>query len=157
MSKAQQRFGAAGVKSCWSRFSARPSAQPALLQGRRPRRVLARSPALLQHAGDAMATNGSAGRRQFLVDPRRAVKAPVLLEHGLDFRGDQGVIRLPLSRWCLLSVLPGVVTAAGHSKPAAEPGDGVLTCELIDQAKPIGGSCSFAYCAAASLKKRFPS
>jgi hypothetical protein len=68
----------------------------------------------------------------------------VLLEYGLDFSGDQGVIRLPLSRWCLLPVLPGVVTAAGHSQPAAEPGDGVLIGELIDQAKPLGGSCSLA-------------
>jgi hypothetical protein len=31
----------------------------------------------------------------------------------------------------------------------------VLISKLIDQAKPLGGSCPFAKCAAASLKKSF--
>jgi hypothetical protein len=104
-----------------------------------------------------MMLDGPSGRTQFLVDPRRAVEATVLLEHCLDFSGDQGVLRLPLSRRRLLPVLPGVVTAAGHSQPATQPGDGVLISELIDQAKPLGGSCSLAKCAAASLKNPFPS
>ena len=78
-----------------------------------------------------------------------------LLEHRLDFSGDQGVLHLPLSRRCLLPVLPGVVTAAGPSQPATQPGKGVLISELIDQAKPLGGSYSLAKCAAASLKKSF--
>jgi len=99
--------------------------------------------------------DGPAGRTQFLVDPRRAVEAMVLLEHRLDFSGDQGVLRLPLSRRRLLPALPGVVTAAGHSQSAAVPGDGVLISQLIDQAKPLGGSCSLTKGAAASLKKSF--
>lgn len=32
--------------------------------------------------------------------------------------------------------------AAGHSQTATEPDDGVLISQLIDQAKPLGGSCS---------------
>ena len=65
------------------------------------------------------------------------------------------ILHLPLSWRCLLPVLPGVVTAAGHSQPATQPGNGVLISELIDQAIPLGGSCSLAKCAAASLKKSF--
>jgi len=102
-----------------------------------------------------MAPDWPAARMQFLVDPRRTVEAMVLLEHRLDFSGDQGVLVFPLSRWCLLPVLPGVVTAAGHSQPATQPGNGVLINELIDQAKPLGGSCSWAKYAVASLKISF--
>jgi hypothetical protein len=111
----------------------------------------------LHQASNTIATDGPAGRMQFLVVPLRAVKSPVLLEHCLDFSGDQGVIRLPLYRQCLVPVLPGVLTAAVNPRPTVEPGDGVLIAELIDQVKPLGGSCSLAKWAFASLKKFFSS
>lgn len=72
----------------------------------------------------------------------------MLVEHSLE----PAVITVFLAnrfRRYLLPVLPGIRTDAGHPKPAAEPGEGVL----IDQVKPFGGSCSFAKCATASLKR----
>jgi hypothetical protein len=93
-------------------------------------------------------------RRALLVDPGRSVEAPVLAEHRLDLNGEVGVLGRPLSR-SLLPLPPGVVAAAGHPQLPAQPGHRVAISEFIDQAKPLGGSCSFAKCAAASLKKSF--
>ncbi|MEC7738856.1 MAG: hypothetical protein VYE46_08295 [Cyanobacteriota bacterium] len=73
-----------------------------------------------------MAPDGPTSRTQFLVDPRRAVKAMVLLEHRLDFSGGQGVLHMPMYRRCLLPVL---LTTAGQSQPATQPGNGVLMSE----------------------------
>jgi hypothetical protein len=91
---------------------------------------------------------------QRMVDPRRAVEAPVLLEHRLDLRSEPGVLGCPLSRR-LLPLPPGIEPAPGHRQLPTQPGERVLSGKLIDQAKPLGGSCSFAKCAAASLKKSF--
>lgn len=100
-----------------------------------------------------MAPDGPTSHTQFLVDPRRAVEAMVLLDHRLNFICGLGVLHLPLYRRCLL---PVHLTAAGHSQPASQPGNGVLMSELIDQAKPLGVSCSLTTRAAASLKVLFP-
>ena len=108
----------------------------------------------LHEPGDSVATDPQAGSAQLLVDPGRAVEAPVLAEHRLDLSGEPGVLGRPLSRR-LLPLPPGVVATAGHPQLPAQPGHGVLSGELIDQAKPLGGSCSLAKCAAASLKKSF--
>ena len=78
----------------------------------------------------------------------------MLLEHRLDLSGDQSVLGRPLSRR-RLPLPPGIEDTAGHAQLLAQPGNRVMTCELIDQAKPLGGSCSFAKCAAVSLKKSF--
>jgi hypothetical protein len=91
------------------------------------------------------------------MDLRRAVEVTLLLEHGLDFSSDRGILCLPLSQRRLLPALPGLVAAAGHAQLLAQPGYRVATCELIDQAKLPSGSFSLAKCTAASLKKSFPS
>ncbi len=82
----------------------------------------------------------------------RALKPPNRGVPQLSSTHEPGVPLRPLS-WRLLPLSSGEVAAAGHPQQPAQPGDGVLTGELIDQAKPLGGSCSFAICAAASLKK----
>jgi len=102
-----------------------------------------------------MATDGPTGGTEFLVDPRRAVEATVFEEHSLDFSSDQRIVRLALSRRQLLPAVPGVIAAAGNNQPATQPGDMALISELIDQAKPLGGSSSLAKCAAVSLKNLF--
>ena len=95
----------------------------------------------------------AAGCTQFLMDPRGAKEAPVLLEHRLDLSGDHSVVRRPR-----LLPLPSVVVAtAGHIQLPAQPGVGMPISKLINQAKPIGDSCSLAKCAAVSLKNPSPS
>ena len=101
-----------------------------------------------------MAAHVSPRGLQLLVDPRGSVEAAVLLEHRRDFSGDRRVLGRTLSRG-LLPLPPGVDAAAGHAQLPAQRGDGVLLGQLIDQAKPLGGSCSLAKCASASLKKSF--
>lgn len=52
--------------------------------------------------------------------------------------------------------LPSVVeAAAGDLQLPAELGCGEAIGERFNQLKPLSGSCSFAKCAAASLKKSF--
>jgi hypothetical protein len=52
--------------------------------------------------------------------------------------------------------LPSIVEAtAGNLQLPAEPGCGEAIGEIFNQLKPLSGSCSFAKCAAASLKKIF--
>lgn len=80
------------------------------------------------------------------------VEAPVLREDGLDIIGDKSVLGQPLSRR-LLPLPPVVEAAACHPQKLVQTGDGVTVYELTDQTKPLGGSCSFAKCTAASLKK----
>ncbi|WP_255441656.1 MULTISPECIES: hypothetical protein, partial [unclassified Synechococcus] len=48
----------------------------------------------------------------------------------------------PLSRR-LLPLPPGIEPAAGHPQLPAQPGHRVSISKLIDQAKPLGGSCSY--------------
>jgi len=52
----------------------------------------------LHEPGDSVATDPQAGSAQLLVDPGRAVEAPVLAEHRLDLSGEPGVLSRPLSR-----------------------------------------------------------
>ena len=80
---------------------------------------------------------------QLLMDPRGSVEAAMLLEHRLDLSGDRRVLRRSLSRR-LLPLPPGVETTAGNAQLPAQPGHRVLNGQLIDQAKPLGGSCSLA-------------
>jgi hypothetical protein len=44
----------------------------------------------------------------------------------------------------LLSLTPGIEAAARHTKLPAQPGHTKAIRQLADQAKPLGGSCSFA-------------
>ena len=67
----------------------------------------------LHEPGDPVAPDPAAGGAQLLVDPGRAVEAPVLLEYRLDLSGEPGVLGRPLSRR-LLPLPPGVITTAGH-------------------------------------------
>ena len=91
---------------------------------------------------------------QLLVDPWGSVEAAMLLEQRLDLSGDHSVLSRTRSRR-LLPLPPGVEATAGHAQLPAQPGNGVLICQLLNQAKPFGDSCSLAKCAAASLKKSF--
>jgi hypothetical protein len=44
----------------------------------------------------------------------------------------------------LLSLPPDIEAAAGHTQLPAQPGHRKAIRQLADQAKPLGGSCSFA-------------
>ena len=83
-----------------------------------------------------------AGSTQLLLDPRRSVDATVLLEDGLDLSGQSGVLSRTLSR-LILALPPVIVAASCHPQLTAQPGHPVLISELLDQAKPLGGSCSY--------------
>ncbi len=74
-----------------------------------------------------------------LVYARGAVEASVQLEHLLHLSCDIGVLGRPLSRR-LVPLSPGVVTAAGHANLPSQPGDGAAAFQVVDQAKPLGGS-----------------
>ena len=104
--------------------------------------------------GDTVPAHQATGGPQFLMDPRGTVEAAVLLEHRCHLSGDGSVLLGPWAR-VLLPLPPGIEAAAGHTQLAAEPGNGEALTKRLDQAKPLGGSCSFAKCAAASLKKSF--
>jgi hypothetical protein len=80
---------------------------------------------------------------QLLVDPRGSVEAAVLLKHRLDLSGDQSVLGRTLSRR-LMPLPPGVEPTAVQAQLPAQPGDRVLVGQLVDQAKPLGDSCSLA-------------
>jgi hypothetical protein len=69
--------------------------------------------------------------------------------------GRDGSVLLGTGTRVALPLLSGVKAAAGHTRLAAEPGNGKAITGFADQAKPFGGSCSLAKCAAASLKKSF--
>lgn len=76
---------------------------------------------------------------QHLMEPGRAVEAPVLQEHRLDLSGKPGALGRPTSRR-LLPFPQGLEATAAHRQLAALPGRRVLSGELIDQAKPLGAS-----------------
>ena len=84
------------------------------------------------------------------LDSRVAVEAAVLLEHRLDLSSDNSVQGRPLPQRLLP---PRVVPAAGHAQLPAQPAHGEAIHQVVDQAEPLGESCSFAKRAAASLKK----
>jgi len=91
---------------------------------------------------------GTVGHGQGL-DSRGAVEAAVLLEHRLDLSMCNSVLGRPLP---LRLLPPGVVSAAGHAQLPAQPAHGEAIHQVVDQAKPLGDSCSFAKRAAANLK-----
>ena len=91
---------------------------------------------------------------ELLMDPRCTVEAAVPMEHRLDLSRDGRILLSPWTR-VVLPLPPVVEAAAGDSQLPAEPGRGEAIGEGIDQLKPLGGSCSLAKCAAASLKISF--
>lgn len=91
---------------------------------------------------------------ELMMDPRCTVEAAVPMEHRLDLSRDGRVLLSPWTR-VVLPLPPVVEAAAGDSQLPAEPGRGEAIRQAADQPKPLGGSCSFAKCAAASLKKSF--
>jgi len=91
---------------------------------------------------------------KLLMDAWCAVEAAVPIEHRLHLGRNDGVLLGPWAR-VVLPLPPGVEAAAGHTQLPAEPGHRNAIRQLADQAKPLGGSCSLAKCAAASLKKSF--
>ncbi len=109
---------------------------------------------LVHESGDAVPAHQATSGPQFLVDPWGAVEAAVLLEHRSHISGDGRVLPGPSAR-VLLPLPPGIEAAEGHSQLLAQPGHRKAIRQGLDQAKPLGGSCSFAKCAAASLKKSF--
>lgn len=108
----------------------------------------------LHEPGNAVAPDPPTLGPQLLVDPRRDVEASVVVKHRFDLSGEQDVLVSPFSRH-FLPLAPGLETAAGDPQLSAKSGQRVLSSELVDQAKPLGGSCSYAKCAAASLKQSF--
>ncbi len=103
---------------------------------------------------DAVPTNLVVSSPQLLVDSRRAVEPTVPIKHCLHLGREDRVLTGPTAR-VLLSLPPGIEAAARHTQLPAQPGHRKAIRQLADQAKPLGGSCSLAKCAAASLKKSF--
>ena len=101
-----------------------------------------------------MAAHLEASRPDLLMDAWCSVETAVPIKNRLHLGRDGLVLLGPWAR-VVLPLPPGVETAAGHAQLPAEPGRGEAVGEGLDQAKPLGGSCSFAKCAAASLKKSF--
>ncbi len=101
-----------------------------------------------------MAAHLEASGPELLMDAWCAVEAAVPFKHGLELDRDGCVLLGPWTR-VVLPLPPGVEAAAGHAQLPAQPGHRKAVRQLADQPKPLGGSCSFAKCAAASLKKSF--
>ena len=101
-----------------------------------------------------MAAHLEASGPELLMDAWCAVEAAVPIKDRLH-RSRDGCIFLGPWAWVVLPLPPGVETAAGYTQLLTQPGHRKAAREGLDQAKPLGGSCSFAKCAAASLKKSF--
>jgi hypothetical protein len=101
-----------------------------------------------------MAAHLEASGPELLMDAWCTVGAAVPLKHRLDLGCDGRVLLGPWTR-VVLPLPPVVEAAAGDSQLPAKPGCGEAIAERFNQPKPLGGSCSFAKCAAASLKKSF--
>ncbi len=101
-----------------------------------------------------MAAHLETGDPELLMDAWCAVKATVTFKHCLHLGRDDCVLLGPWAR-VVLPLPPGIEATAGHTQLAAQPGHRKTVSQGHDQAKPLGGSCSFAKCAAASLKKSF--
>jgi len=155
MSPAQQRLGARGAKSCRRRFSATPVALELLLrQGSEPSPGLGLEHGPAHQTRNPVAAHLEASGPELLMDAWCTVEAAVPLKHRLDLGCDGRVHLGPWTR-AVLPLPPVVEAAAGDSQLPAEPGHRKTVRQGIDQPKPLGGSCSFAKCAAASLKKSF--
>ena len=108
----------------------------------------------LHQPSNAVLPHVEASSPQLPMDAWSAVEAAVLLKNRCHLGRDSSVL-LGIGTRIALPLLSGVEAAAGHTQLAAEPGNGKAITEFADQAKPFGGSCSLAKCAAASLKKSF--
>ena len=101
-----------------------------------------------------MAAHLEASSFDLLMDAWCPVETEVPIKHRIHLGCDGSVLLGPWA-WVLLPLPPGVEAAAGYTQLLTQPGRGEAFGEGLDQAKPLGGSCSFAKCAAASLKKSF--
>ena len=90
-----------------------------------------------------MAAHLEASSFELLMDAWCAIEAPVSIKYLLHLGGDRSVFLGPWAR-ALLPLPPGVEAAAGHPQLLAQPGNGEAIREGLNQAKPLGGSCSFA-------------
>ena len=101
-----------------------------------------------------MAAHLETSSPELLMDAWCAVEAAVPIKNRLHLGRDGLVLLDPWTR-VLLPLPPGIEAAAGYTQLLAQPGHRKAAREGLDQAKPLGGNCSFAKCAAASLKKSF--
>jgi hypothetical protein len=116
MSPAQQRFGAGSWQSLLQQVLHHPSGSPAG-PGAGPEGPAGAGLELgtLHEPGDTVASYRMPDSAQLLVDPRRSVETPMLLEHRLDLSGEPGFLGRPLSRR-LLPLPPGVEAAASNAQ-----------------------------------------
>jgi hypothetical protein len=101
-----------------------------------------------------MAPNLEASGPELLMDAWCPVEATMTIENRPHLARERLVFPSP-SAWVQVPLTPGIEAAAGHSQLLAQPGHRKAVRQGLDQAKPLGGSCSLAKCAAASLKKSF--
>jgi hypothetical protein len=92
---------------------------------------------------DPVPTNLVVSSPLLLVDSRRAVETTLPFKHCLHLGREDRVLTGPTAR-VLLSLPPGIEAAARHTQLPAQPGHRQAIRQLADQAKPLGGSCSFA-------------
>ncbi len=92
---------------------------------------------------DPVPTNLVVSSPQLLVDSRRDLEGKVAFKHRLHV-GAQGLVLPGLTAQIVLPLPPGIQAAARHTQLPAKPGHRQAIRQLADQAKPLGGSCSFA-------------
>jgi hypothetical protein len=92
---------------------------------------------------DAVPTNLVVSSPQLLVDSQRAVEAPVTFEHFLHLGREDRVLPGPTAR-VVLSLPPDIEAAARNTQLPAQTGHRQAIRQLADQAKPLGGSSSYA-------------
>lgn len=88
-----------------------------------------------------MAAHLEASSPDLLMDAWCPVETAVPIKNRLHL-GCDGILLLGPWPRVVLPLPPGVETAAGHAQLPAEPGSGEAGREGLDQAKPLGGSCS---------------
>jgi hypothetical protein len=92
---------------------------------------------------DPVPTNLVVSSPELLVDSRRAVETTVPFKHCLNLGREDRVLTGPTVR-ALLSLPLCIEAAAGLTQLPAQPGHSKVIRQLADQAKPLGGSYSFA-------------
>ena len=108
----------------------------------------------MHEPGNALTAHLETSSLELLIDARCPVETAAPIKHRL-YLGGNCLVFLGPTAWALLSLPPDIETAAGYTQLSTEPGRGEAVLAGLDQAKPLGGSCSFAKCAAANLKKSF--
>jgi hypothetical protein len=111
--------------------------------GSEPAKGLGLERGIAHQPRDPVPTNLVVSSPQLLVDSRRAVETTVPFKHCLHLGREDPVLMGPTAR-VLLSLPPDIEAAAGHTQLPAQPGHRKAIRQLADQAKPLGGSCSFA-------------